>query len=106
MATATRHDETLRTVSRARIQVRLRDCASLHEACQTSKPPVHLSRQVLKAGTSIGANLEEAKGAHSRGDKAAKFSIALKEARETTYWLRRFETEDGAANGPDRRTKG
>jgi 23S rRNA-intervening sequence protein len=40
--------------------------------------PIHLSRQLLKSGTSIGANLEEAKGAHSRGDNAAKFSIALR----------------------------
>ena len=50
--------------------------------------PPHLARQVLKSGTSIGANLEEAHGAQSRGDKATKFSIALKEARETLYWLR------------------
>ncbi len=50
--------------------------------------PPHLARQVLKSGTSIGANLEEAHGAQTRGDKATKFSIALKEARETLYWLR------------------
>ena len=50
--------------------------------------PQHLARQVLKSGTSIGANLEEAQGAQTRGDKATKFSIALKEARETLYWLR------------------
>ncbi|HVW04611.1 MAG TPA: four helix bundle protein [Vicinamibacterales bacterium] len=50
--------------------------------------PTHLARQVLAAGTSIGANLEEAKGCQSRRDIAAKFSIALKEARETVYWLR------------------
>jgi four helix bundle protein len=47
-----------------------------------------MARQVLKSGTSIGANLEEANGAQTRGDKATKFSIALKEARETLYWLR------------------
>jgi four helix bundle protein len=50
--------------------------------------PGPLARQVLRAGTSIGANLEEAKVAQSRRDLAAKFSIALKEARETSYWLR------------------
>ena len=50
--------------------------------------PPYLARQVLSSGTSIGANLEEAKGAQSRRDLAAKFSIALKEARETRYWLR------------------
>ena len=50
--------------------------------------PSLLARQVLRAGTSIGANLEEAKPAQSRRDLIAKFSIALKEARETSYWLR------------------
>ena len=50
--------------------------------------PPHLARQVLRSGTAIGANLEEHKAAQSRRDAAAKVSIALKEARETTYWLR------------------
>jgi four helix bundle protein len=47
-----------------------------------------LSRQLLRAGTSIGANLEEAKAAHSRADFICKAEISLKEARETVYWLR------------------
>ena len=47
-----------------------------------------LARQVLKAGTSIGANVEEAVGAFSKKDFAAKMGISLKEARETRYWLR------------------
>ena len=50
--------------------------------------PYSIARQVLKSGTSIGANLEEAKPAESRKDLISKFSIALKEARETQYWLR------------------
>jgi four helix bundle protein len=50
--------------------------------------PTHIARQVLRAGTSIGANLEEAKAGQSRRDARSKFSIALKEARETKYWLR------------------
>src|SRR5207247_2385621 len=50
--------------------------------------PAFMARQLLRSGTSIGANLEEAKGAQSRRDVTAKFSIALKEARETLYWLR------------------
>lgn len=54
----------------------------------SSSVPLHLARQILRAGTSIGANLEEAKGAQTRRDVTAKFSIALKEARETAYWLR------------------
>jgi len=47
-----------------------------------------LSKQVLKAGTSIGANVEEALAGQSRADFLAKMSIASKEARETNYWLR------------------
>lgn len=47
-----------------------------------------LSRQVLRSGTSIGANVEEALGGQSGRDFLAKFNIAYKEARETHYWLR------------------
>ena len=47
-----------------------------------------LSKQLLKAGTSIGANVEEAVGGISKKDFTAKMRIALKEARETRYWLR------------------
>lgn len=47
-----------------------------------------LSKQVLKSGTSIGANSEEAVGAQSRKDFKSKLSIAYKEARESHYWLR------------------
>ena len=47
-----------------------------------------LSKQILKSGTSIGANVEEAQAAISKRDFIAKISIASKEARETHYWLR------------------
>ena len=47
-----------------------------------------LSKQILRSGTSVGANVEEAIAAHSRNDFAAKMVIASKEARETRYWLR------------------
>ena len=47
-----------------------------------------VSRQLLKAGTSVGANAEEAQAAQSKPDFISKNSIALKEARETHYWLR------------------
>lgn len=47
-----------------------------------------LSRQLLRSGTSIGANVEEAIGGQSRADFASKLSIAYKETRETIYWLR------------------
>ena len=47
-----------------------------------------ISNQLLKSGTSIGANVEEASGGQSRKDFLAKMYIAYKEARETKYWLR------------------
>ncbi|MDQ3019252.1 MAG: four helix bundle protein [Bacteroidota bacterium] len=47
-----------------------------------------LSSQVLRSGTSIGANVEEATGGVSKADFKNKLSIAYKEARETHYWLR------------------
>ena len=46
-----------------------------------------LSRQILKSGTSIGANISEARGAQSQSDFISKFSIAYKEAFETDYWI-------------------
>ena len=53
-----------------------------------------LSRQLLRSGTSIGANVEEAIGAQSRADFLNKLSIAYKEARETCYWLRLMKDTD------------
>jgi four helix bundle protein len=47
-----------------------------------------LSKQLLRSGTSIGANVEEAIGGHSGKDFIFKLSIAYKEARETIYWLK------------------
>lgn len=53
-----------------------------------------LSKQLLRSGTSIGANIEEAIGAQSDKDFMAKLSIAYKEARETHYWLRLLRDSD------------
>ena len=47
-----------------------------------------LSNQLLRSGTSIGANVAEAQQAQSTADFVAKMSIALKETAETKYWLR------------------
>ncbi len=47
-----------------------------------------LSKQLLRSGTSIGANVEEANGGQSEKDFFAKISISYKEARETRYWIR------------------
>ncbi|ART78832.1 four helix bundle protein [Oceanisphaera avium] len=46
-----------------------------------------LSKQLLRSGTSIGANVNEAQAGQSKADFTAKMSIASKEARETKYWL-------------------
>ena len=47
-----------------------------------------LGKQLLRSGTSIGANVHEAQGAQSKADFISKMSIAHKEARESAYWLR------------------
>ena len=53
-----------------------------------------LSNQLLRSGTSIGANITEAQNAQSRADFCSKLNIALKEASETKYWLRLLEATD------------
>jgi len=53
-----------------------------------------LSRQLLKCGTSIGANVAEANGAISNADFSAKISIAYKESLETKYWLKLLNDSD------------
>lgn len=47
-----------------------------------------LASQLLRSGTSIGANVEEAQAAQSKAEFTAKMSVACKEARESAYWLR------------------
>lgn len=53
-----------------------------------------LATQLLRSGTSIGANVEESQAAQSRADFLSKLSIACKEARETHYWLRLLASSD------------
>ena len=53
-----------------------------------------LSKQLLRSGTSIGANVAEAEQAQSRPDFVSKMSIALKEAAETKYWLKLLKTTE------------
>lgn len=53
-----------------------------------------LSKQLLRSGTSIGANVAEAQQPQSRNDFVAKLSIALKETTETKYWLRLLGATD------------
>ncbi|HEV7744862.1 MAG TPA: four helix bundle protein [Pyrinomonadaceae bacterium] len=63
----------------------IRLCQGLQEQAGVSRT---LSWQPLRSGTSIGANVEEAQAGQSKLDFISKNAIALKEARETIYWLR------------------
>ena len=59
-----------------------------------TKKEYTLSKQLLRSGTSIGANIAEAQQAQSRADFISKMNIALKEAVETNYWLRLLQATD------------
>ena len=61
--------------------------------CEHKKEYV-LSKQLLRCGTSIGANIEEAIGGQSDKDFYAKLTISYKEARETHYWIRLLKDTD------------
>lgn len=63
------------------------EIVALYKLLQNKKEFV-MSKQLLKSGTSIGANIEEALQGQSRPDFIAKLSIAHKEAFETNYWMR------------------
>jgi four helix bundle protein len=63
----------------------IRLCQQLEEQAGVART---LSWQLLRSGTSIGANVEEAQAGQSKLDFISKNAIALKEARETVYWLR------------------
>ena len=60
----------------------------LHKHLNETKKEFVLSKQLLRSGTSIGANVAEAEQAQSTPDFVSKMSIALKEASETKYWIR------------------
>ena len=57
-----------------------------------------LSKQLLKSGTSIGANVHEAQAAQSKKDFISKMAVASKEARETEYWLRLLDKSGYLSN--------
>ncbi len=67
---------------------------NLYKYLSKEKHEYVLSKQILRCGTSIGANVEEAIGGISKADFIHKLSIAYKESRETEYWLRLFEKTD------------
>ena len=62
----------------------------LYQLCKLQNEFV-ISKQLLRCGTSIGANVEESIAAQSKSDFISKLSIANKEARETKYWLKLYE---------------
>lgn len=64
--------------------------ADIVNFCTTSPAPATLKNQLLRSGTSIGANAHEAKYAHSRADFISKLQISLKECHESEYWLKLF----------------
>ena len=63
------------------------DIIKLYKQLTSETKEYVLSKQLLRAGTSIGANVNEAVSSESKRDFVHKLGIALKEARETTYWL-------------------
>jgi four helix bundle protein len=63
----------------------LKLCSSLWERGPTAR---HIALQLIKCGTSIGANAEEAQDGQSKADFIAKLSVSRKESRETIWWLR------------------
>ena len=66
----------------------------LHQYLTKEKHESILSKQILRSGTSIGANINEAQYGNSKADFIAKLHIALKEAAETEYWLHILEKSD------------
>ena len=61
---------------------------------QEEKKEYILSKQLLRAGTSIGANVAESQQAQSRADFISKLNISLKEAVESNYWIRLLRATD------------
>lgn len=59
-----------------------------------------IAKQMLRAGTSIGANIAESRYAQSKADFASKLQIALKEASETQYWLELLRDAELVESGP------
>ena len=75
------------TVEQKSFQFAIR-IVNLYRHLRVSKKEFVLSKQLLRSGTSIGANIAEAQQAQSRADFVSKMNIALKETAETDYWMR------------------
>lgn len=66
----------------------------MYQHLTSEKKEFILSKQILRSGTSIGANIEEAEGSISRKEFIAKSQIAYEEAKETRYWIRLLNDTD------------
>ena len=71
---------------------------NLYKFLTTEKKEYVLSKQLLRSGTSVGANIEESIGGQSDKDFLSKISIAYKEARESVYWLKLLQATDYLSN--------
>ncbi len=67
---------------------------NLYKFLTKEKQEFVLSKQLLRSGTSIGANIEEGIGGQSKADFQSKLNISYKEARETIYWIKLLHATD------------
>jgi len=73
-------------------------CINLYKYLCDEKKEYVMSKQLLRSGTSIGANVKEAIRGQSKADFGAKMNIALKEASESEYWLELLQETDFISN--------
>ena len=99
MAVATRYGTDIRERALDFSVALIRFCRQLDQQDFALKTIGH---QLVRSGTSIGANLEEAQSGETRSDFIHKNAIALKEARETRYWLRLLLASGFAPNSTTR----
>ena len=71
---------------------------NLYKYLHTQKREFIMAKQLLRCGTSIGANIAESQNAQSTADFLSKLNIALKEATETKYWLRLLHSTEYLSN--------
>lgn len=70
----------------------------LYKYLKDEKHEYILSKQLLRRGTSIGANIEESSGSQSKNDFVSKLAIAYKEARESSYWIKLLKRSEYLSN--------
>ncbi len=75
---------------------------SLVESLPNTISAKTIGKQLIRSGTSIGANVEEATAAHSKEDFIYRMNVALREARETLYWLRLLDASKLSVKRPSK----